>query len=144
MDNQFRIPVIKLRGNLIVTVQTALSDRLVVLLKDDITSKILETRPRGLVIDLTGIDIMDSYISRAVRDIGLIAKLMGVKTIISGMDPMIAMTLIEMDMDLVSVKSALDLEDALDQLTEEDEQKDLLLDELLEKALFDDKTEGIG
>ena len=116
MSGTARIPIIKLYDNLIVSIQVALSDRLVMLLKDDITLQIEESGARGLVVDVSGIDVMDSYISRAIRDIGLIAQLMGVRTVISGMDPMIAMTLVEMGLDLKGVYSALNLEMALELL----------------------------
>jgi len=116
MTEIVRIPIIRLYDNLIVSVQVSLSDRLVVQLKDDITETIERTGARGLVIDLSGIDMMDSYISKALRDIGLIAKLMGVKTVISGVAPMIAMTLTEMGLDLKGVRTALSLEGALETL----------------------------
>ncbi len=111
-----KIPIIKLHDNLIVSIQIALSDELVMQLRDDITAEIERTASRGLVIDVSGIDVMDSYISRAIRDISLIARLMGVRTVISGMDPMIAMTLVEMGMDLKGVSTGLNLESALDLL----------------------------
>jgi rsbT antagonist protein RsbS len=107
------IPIIKLHGNLIVSIQMALSDGLVMQLKDDITERIERSDADGLIIDVSGIDIMDSYISRAIRDIGLIAQLMGVRTVISGMDPMIAMTLVEMGLDLSGMRTALNLEAAI-------------------------------
>lgn len=116
MSDVSRIPIIKLRDVLIVSIQVALSDRLVLQLKDDITARIDATRARGLVIDVSGIDIMDSYISRAIRDIGLVARLMGVQTVISGLDPMIAMTLVEMGLELKGVRTALELESALELL----------------------------
>ncbi len=121
-----KIPIIKLHGNLIVSIQIALSDELVMQLRDDITAEIERTAARGLVIDVSGIDVMDSYISRAIRDISLIARLMGVRTVISGMDPMIAMTLVEMGMDLKGVSTELNLENALDLLDrgDEDEEQD--------------------
>jgi rsbT antagonist protein RsbS len=116
MSDAVRIPIIKLYSNLIVSIQVALSDQLVSRLKQDITSEIDRTAARALIIDVSGIDVMDSYISRSIRDIGLIAKLMGVKTVISGMDPMIAMTLVEMGMELTGVQTALNLESALEEL----------------------------
>jgi rsbT antagonist protein RsbS len=114
MSEIVRIPIIKLRDVLIVSIQVSLSDAVVVQLKDDITNKIEHSEARGLVIDVSGIDLMDSYISRAIRDIGLVARLMGVRTVISGLDPMIAMTLVEMGLELKGVRTALDLESALD------------------------------
>jgi len=113
MNETVRIPIIKLRDVLIVSVQVSLSDAVVVQLKDDITNKIESTQARALIIDVSGIDLMDSYISRAIRDIGLVARLMGVRTVISGLDPMVAMTLVEMGLELKGVRTALDLESAL-------------------------------
>ena len=124
MSDTQRIPIIKLYENLIVSVQVALSDRLVTSLKDDITMEIQSTGVQGLVVDVSGIDVMDSYISRTIRDIGLIAKLMGVRTVMSGMDPMIAMTLVEMGLDLKGVHSALNLEVALELLERLDRKND--------------------
>ncbi len=116
MSDIVRIPIIKLYDNLIVSIQMALSDRLVMQLKDDVTAEIDRTNSHGLIIDVSGIDVMDSYISRAIRDLGLIAKLMGVRTVIAGMDPMIAMTLVEMGLDIRGVLSALNLESAIEML----------------------------
>ena len=123
MTENFRIPVIKLKDNLIVSIQGSLGDRLVLQLKNDITNAIERGGVRGLVIDLSGIDVMDSFISRAIRDIGLVARLMGVRAIISGMEPMVAMTLVEMGMDLEGVRAALNLEAALDMLARDASRK---------------------
>jgi rsbT antagonist protein RsbS len=118
MSDTARIPIIKLYDNLLVSIQVALSDQLVAQLKDDITQEIDRTGARGLVIDLSGIDVMDSYLSRSIRDIGLIAQLMGVSTVISGIEPMIAMTLVEMGLDMSGAQSALNLEAAIEKLDE--------------------------
>ena len=111
-----RIPLIRLYGNLIVPIQVALSDDLVKQLRDDITVEIERSGPAALIIDVSGIGIMDTYITRAIRDIALVAKLMGTRTMISGLDAMVAITLIEMGMDLSGVDTALNLEAALDYL----------------------------
>ena len=116
MSELLRIPVIKLYDNLIVSIQIALSDRLVMQLKDDITNKICDTEAKGLVVDVSGIDVLDSYISRALCDIGMMANLMGVTTVICGLDPMIAMTLVEMGLDLGGVHTAAELESAIELL----------------------------
>jgi rsbT antagonist protein RsbS len=112
MPGSSHIPIIKLYDTLIVTIQVELSDSLVNRLKDDIGRAIDELGPRGLIIDVSGVEIIDSYISRAIRDIGLIARLMGVQAVISGLDPNIAMTLTEMGMDLEGVHTYLHLEAA--------------------------------
>lgn len=111
-----RIPIIKLYGNLIASIQVALSDQLVQQLQTDVTDAIGKTSATGLVIDISGIDLMDSYISRAIRDTSLMARLMGVETVLCGLEPMIAMTLVEMGLDMKGVKSALNLEEAIELL----------------------------
>jgi rsbT antagonist protein RsbS len=111
-----RIPIIRLYDMLVVSIQVVLSDDLVGQLKEDITAAIEKRRAHGLVIDVSGIDIMDSYISRAIRDIGLIARLMGVDAVICGIAPAVAITLVEMDMDLQGVHAELNLESALEWL----------------------------
>jgi rsbT antagonist protein RsbS len=114
-----RIPIIKLYDSLIVSIQLSLSDKLINQLKDDVTDRIVKTSVTGLVVDVSGIDLMDSYISRALRDLSLIASLMGVRTVICGMHPVIAMTLIEMGLEMKGMKTALNLEAALELLAKE-------------------------
>lgn len=112
----FRIPVISLHGTLIVSIQVALSDVLVEQLKDDVAVGLERAGARGLAIDLSGVDLLDSYLARALRDLALIAGVMGVPTVICGMDPATAVTLVEMGLDMGRLQTALDLESALDQL----------------------------
>jgi rsbT antagonist protein RsbS len=138
-----RIPIIRLYGNLIVSIQVSLSDDLVVGLKEDITRNIEEYGARGLIIDLSGIDLMDSYISRSIRDIALISKLMGVKTVISGMDPMVAMTLVEMGLEMDDVRTALSLEDAIELLGRiKKDSNDNALREFVLSGLGDGRFDG--
>ena len=122
MTETMRIPIIKLYDTLIVSIQVELSDRLVMTLKDDIATMIQRVGPRGLIIDVSGVDIMDSYISRTIRDIGMIARLMGVQTVICGLDPNIAMTLVEIGMGFEGVATELNMEAAFESLHEEEEQ----------------------
>jgi rsbT antagonist protein RsbS len=127
MNSFVRIPIIKLYDNLIVSIQVALSDRLAQQLKDDITDQIQSTKAKGLIIDVSGVDLIDSYLSRALRDIGLISRMMGVRTVICGLDPLIAMTLVEMDMSLQGVRTALSLERAVELLDEDRKHRSLSL-----------------
>ena len=124
MADTIRIPIIRIYGSLIVSIQVALSDQLVTQLKDDITAEIQRGKTEGLIIDVSGIDVMDSYISRAMHDIAYVARLMGVRTILSGMAPMIAMTMVEMGMELKGIRSALNLEAAIRILKTEAKRQD--------------------
>jgi rsbT antagonist protein RsbS len=133
MSESTHIPIIKLFDTLIVSIQVALSDRIIMQLKDDIGEAIQRYGPRGLIIDVSGVDIMDSYISRAIRDIGLMSHLMGVRAVICGLDPDIAMTLVEMGMDLEGVETFLHMEAAFEAVHRESEDTiDDVLDEEFE------------
>jgi rsbT antagonist protein RsbS len=110
------IPLISLYGNLIVSVQVTLSDHLVARLVADVTRAIETTPVSGLIIDISGVDVMDSYITRCIRDLAMTARLMGTETVICGMRPVVVMTMVEMGLDLQGVSSALNLERALESL----------------------------
>ncbi len=112
MDDH-RIPVIHLAGRLLVSIQVAMTDRLLARLKEDVANAIDRGGASGLVIDVSGIEMMDSFISRSICDLGLIARLMGVPTVLCGIRPAVAVTLSEMGIDLRGVPSALDVDDAV-------------------------------
>jgi len=120
------IPIIKLYDIILVSIQIELSDNLVIQLRDDITEEIRNTGANGLIIEVSGIDILDSFIARSIRDIAQIAKLMGVHTILVGLDPDMAITLVEMGLTLSGVSTALNLESAIEKFSEQ--QKDMKFD----------------
>jgi rsbT antagonist protein RsbS len=108
-----RIPIIHLAGRLLVSIQVEMTDHLLARLKEDVANAIDRTGGAGLVIDVAGIEIMDSFISRSICDLALIARLMGVPTVLCGIRPAVAITLSEMGIDLRGVPSALDVDDAV-------------------------------
>lgn len=108
-----RIPIVRFRDLLLASIQVELTDRVAVQLKEDITLAVESTHVKGLILDLTGIDFMDSYTSRALRDVSVMAKLMGVATVVCGMHPAIAMTLVEMGIEIKGVPMALNLDAAM-------------------------------
>lgn len=112
METQ-RIPIVRLQGKLIVSIQTALSDTVVDRLQQDVASACERGDARGLVVDVSGVDILDSYITRSLRDLAVMARLMGVETVVCGLRPAVAMTLVEMGMELPGVRTALNLDRAL-------------------------------
>jgi rsbT antagonist protein RsbS len=129
MDGTPTIPIIKLHDDLIVSIQVDLSDRVVLELKEHIAQAIIRTGATGLVLEVSGMELMDSFITKAIGDIAKTAKLMGVETALAGLSPMIAMTLVEMGMEFSGVHNALNLEDALEQLAEARQQRGLAWDE---------------
>lgn len=114
--NVDRIPLVRLRSFLLVPIHVELTDRLVMQLKDDVTRAVEARRVAGVIFDLTGIDFMDSFISRAIRDVSLMTRLMGVPTVLCGMHPSIAITIVEMGVELQGIPMVLDLDNALEQL----------------------------
>jgi rsbT antagonist protein RsbS len=132
------IPIIKFHGNLLVSIQMELSDRLVNELKEDVCDEIQKVNPTGLIIEVSGVDIFDSYIARSIRDISQIASLMGVKSVIAGLDPSMAITLVEMGLVLSGVPTALNLESAME-MVEEREQTDEELYKLFDDDFSDEQ-----
>jgi rsbT antagonist protein RsbS len=107
------IPIVRLRDSLIVSIQIELSDHLVLALKDDVGAEIVARPTRGLVIEISGVDIFDSFIAGSIRDLAHLARLMGVDTVVAGLDPAMAITLVEMGMDMRGIRTALNLDAAL-------------------------------
>jgi rsbT antagonist protein RsbS len=111
--NGSRIPVIHLAGRLLVSIQVEMTDRVLSALKEDVANAIDRSGARGLVIDVAGIAMMDSFISRSICDLALVARLMGVPTVLCGIRPAVAFTLSEMGIDLRGIPSALDVDQAI-------------------------------
>jgi rsbT antagonist protein RsbS len=116
-------PIIRLYGNLIVPIQAAISDEGISKLREDVTARIATDGSRGLILDLSGLAFMDSFVTRVVRDLALIARLMGVTTVLSGLAPEVAITLIEMGLELPGVVTALNLERAIEELSKQQAQE---------------------
>ena len=111
-----RIPIIRLYEDLIVVVQGTLTDRMVNQLKEDIPDALDRHDAQGVVISVAGIDVMDSYVSRMIFDVAVSARLMGVETVVCGINAMIAQTLVQMGMDMGGVPTVRNLERALELL----------------------------
>ncbi len=116
MINERQIPLIRLFGNLIVSIQVSLTDTLMANLVEDITREIERSQVSGLILDLSGVDILDSHLTYRLRNLAVAARLMGVDTIVCGLRPVVVMTLVEMGLELAGVLRALNLERALELL----------------------------
>ena len=95
---------------LLVTIQVDMHDRLAMTLQDDLTSKIAEVGAKGVLIDISSLDIVDSFIGRMLGNISSMAKVLDAETVVVGMQPAVAITLVELGMDLQGVHTALDVE----------------------------------
>ncbi len=122
-----RIPIIDLYSNLIVPVQGAIDDEAMARLQEDVTRRIQRVGARGLVIDVSGVEFMDSFMTKNLRDLALTARLMGVSAVVSGLRPAVAITLIEMGLTIPGVRTTLNLERALEALFEMHEEEALAL-----------------
>jgi rsbT antagonist protein RsbS len=111
-----RIPIIDLYSNLVVPIQGAIDDDAMARLQEDVTQRIQADGARGLVIDVSGIEFLDSFMTKNLRDLALTARLMGVLAVVSGLRPAVAITLIEMGLEIPGVKTTLNLERALEAL----------------------------
>ena len=107
------VPILKQGDFLIATVQSALSDREVLQFQDDLAERVGTFRSRGVIVDVTALDMMDSFVSRAFRSMALMAKLKGADTVIVGIQPEVAFALVQLGLTLEGVNTALDLEEGL-------------------------------
>ncbi|HLU22915.1 STAS domain-containing protein [Lederbergia graminis] len=114
-----RIPILKLRDNLLISIQWELDDQTALQFQEDLLQKIHQTNASGVVIDITSIDFIDSFIAKVLGDVIEMSKLMGAKVVITGIQPAVAITLLELGIRLEDVMTALDLENGLDKLEQE-------------------------
>jgi rsbT antagonist protein RsbS len=114
-----RIPILKLYNCLLVSIQWELDDQTALQFQEDLLQKIHETSVSGVVIDLTSIDFIDSFIAKVLGDVIDMSNLMGAKVVITGIQPAVAITLTELGIGLNNVLTAIDLEKGLEKLQQE-------------------------
>lgn len=105
-----RIPILKLGRALLVTVQVDMHDRLAMALEEDLSAKIVATGARGVLIDISGLDVVDSFMGRMLDNIAAVSRLLDADTVVVGMRPAVAITLVELGLSLTGVRTALDVE----------------------------------
>jgi rsbT antagonist protein RsbS len=110
------VPILKQGKYLIASIQDALSDSEVLALRDDLAERIGRHRSRGIIIDVAAVDVIDSFVARSLRAIALMARLRGTETVIVGIQPEVAMTMVRFRLNLEPLRSALDLEEGLELL----------------------------
>jgi rsbT antagonist protein RsbS len=105
-----RIPILRMGEFLLVTIQVDMHDKLALQLQDDLTSRIAQTHARGVLIDISSLEIVDSFMGRMLANIALMAKVLDAKTVVVGMKPAVAITLVELGLSLPGIRTALDVE----------------------------------
>jgi rsbT antagonist protein RsbS len=114
-----RVPILKQRDYLIASIQSALSDEDLLQLRDDLVEKVGRYRSRGAIVDVTVLDVMDSFAVRTVRGIAHMIRLRGAETVIVGIQPEVAFAMVQLGLTLEDVATALDLEEGLAYLDRE-------------------------
>ena len=112
-----RIPILKLGDCLLVSIQVDMHDRLAMQLQDDLTSRIAATAARGVLIDISGLEMVDSFIGRTLGNIAAMSRVLDAETVVVGMRPAVAITLVELGMSLPGVRTALNVERGMDLLS---------------------------
>src|SRR5207302_9517891 len=108
-----RIPIIKMAEFLLVSIQVDMHDKLALTLQDDLTNQIVKSHARGVLIDISSLEIVDSFIGRMLANIAAMSKVLDAKTVVVGMQPAVAITLVELGMSLPGVRTALDVESGM-------------------------------
>jgi rsbT antagonist protein RsbS len=111
-----RIPILKLGEFLLVTVQVDMHDRLAMTLQDDLTQKIVDARAKGVLIDISALEVVDSFIGRMLGDLAAMSRVLDAETVVVGMRPAVAITLVELGLSLKGVRTALNVERGMELL----------------------------
>jgi len=111
-----RIPILKLGNFLLVTIQVDMHDRLALVLQDELTSRIVSDNARGVLIDISSLDIVDSFIGRMLSNIAGMARVLDAETVIVGMQPSVAITLVELGLSLPGIRTALNVDRGMELL----------------------------
>lgn len=105
-----RIPILQMGEFLLVTIQVDMHDRLAMTLQDDLTNRISQVNARGVLIDISALEIVDSFIGRILGNIAKMAKVLDAQTVVVGMQPAVAITLVELGLSLTGIRTALNVE----------------------------------
>ena len=108
-----RIPILLVHDCLLVIIQVDMHDRLAMQLQDDLTNKIVKTRAKGVMIDISALEIVDSFIGRMLNNIAAMSRVLDAVTVVVGMQPAVAITLVELGLGLTGVRTALNVDKGL-------------------------------
>ena len=113
-----RIPILKMGEFLLITIQVDMHDRLAVTLQDDLTQMIVKVGARGVLIDISSLEIVDSFIGRMLGNIAAMSRVLDAETVVVGMQPAVAITLVELGLSLEGVRTALNVERGMELLAQ--------------------------
>ena len=124
-----RIPILKIVRLLLVSIQVDMHDQLALALQDDLTEKIVKTGARGVLIDISALDMVDSFIGRMLANIAGMARILDARTVVVGMQPSVAITLVELGLSLKGVQTALNVEKGMELLRQSAEGAEAVVDD---------------
>jgi rsbT antagonist protein RsbS len=108
-----RVPILKQGDYLIASIQSSLNDKELLQLLDDLVNKVAAVRAKGVIVDVTVLDIMDSFATRILKDMAHMIKLRGAPTVVVGIQPDVAMTMVQLGLNLGDINTSLDLEEGM-------------------------------
>ena len=119
-----RIPILKMGTYLLVTIQVDMHDRLAMTLQDDLMEQIRRHKAQGVLIDISALDLVDSFIGRMLGNIAAMARILDADTVVTGMRPAVAITLVELGLSLTGVRTALNVERGMELLESAREERE--------------------
>ena len=105
-----KIPILKMGQFLLVTIQVDMHDRLALTLQDDLAERVMQDRAKGVLIDISSLDVVDSFIGRILGNIAAMVRVLGADAVVVGMQPAVAITIVELGLSLENVRTALNVE----------------------------------
>jgi rsbT antagonist protein RsbS len=118
-----RIPILQMGRTLLVTIQVDMQDQMALALQDDLANKISETEAKGVLIDISALEIVDSFVGRMLASISGISRVLDATTVVVGMQPAVAITLVELGLSLEGVRTALNVERGMELLQQSRKEK---------------------
>ena len=108
-----RIPILKLDDFLLVSIQVDMHDQLAMTLQDDLTDRVVKTHARGVLVDISALDVVDSFIGRMLGNIAAMSRILDAETVVVGMRPAVAITLVELGLSLPGIRTALNVDQGM-------------------------------
>lgn len=112
-----KIPILKMGRFLLITIQVDMHDRLAMALQDDLTARVVKDRAKGVLIDISSLEVVDSFIGRMLGNIAAMTRTLGAETVVVGMQPAVAITIVELGLSLENVRTALTVDKGMAMLT---------------------------
>jgi rsbT antagonist protein RsbS len=116
-----RIPILKMGPFLLVTIQVDMHDRLAMALQNDLTTRVVKDRARGVLIEISSLEVVDSFIGRMLGNIAAMTRILGAETVVVGMRPAVAITVVELGLSLANVRMALNVDKGMEVLLAQSE-----------------------